>query len=136
MPMQIHGLDSRKRRFTKKVRKISLLATGNTILFQPSVGTRYLLVGAYTEARGVLGTVTVAPHILIDNGTDSGSGGINLVADVALGTADKIAKILTLAAPLTVLDETQNIRIKCGTAQTGGTAYPINVVLELLMLSN
>lgn len=136
MPMQKHGLDSRKRRYTKKITGISLLATGSQLLFQPAVGTKYLLVGAYTHTRGVLGTVTVAPHILIDNGTDSGSGGTNLVADVALGTADDVAKVLTIAAPVFILDENNPLRLKCGTAQTGGTAYPIDVILELLMLSN
>jgi hypothetical protein len=149
MPIELKGLDSRKRLFTKKIRAISFLATGTQALFQPNVGTRWLLVAAYFETppNSVVGTVTTAPHLLIDNGVDSGSTGapspsgvtitgVNLVSDVALPTTAGVAKPLTLANPATILDENSQLRMKCGTAQIGGTQYTGNLVLEFLQISN
>jgi hypothetical protein len=139
--MQIHGLDSRRRRYTKKVRHVDLTVAGvtaapTTILFQPAYNTRWLLVGAYAENVGLTGTITDAPAVLMDNGTDSGSGGTNLVAGVDLSTTDKVVKIFTLAAPGTVLDYLHPLRLKSTDGADGSTAFPVNIILELLQLSN
>lgn len=134
--MKIHSLDSGRRIFTKKYRSVDLTVAGVTanatqLMFRPPTGTKWYVKQVYTHVRDVAGTVTDAPNITIDNGTDTE----NFVAAVDLGTAEDAFKQHTLASTTRILDHDHPLRLKSNDGADGSTTFLVDVIVELIQIT-
>lgn len=133
--LQTHQYDTRKRIFTKKIRSIDLTPAQTTAkptvtLFRPVPGRDFLVKNIWTQVKSVAGTVSDTPNILIDNGTDAS----NVVADVALVATDELVVQHTIAA-IKVINYANPLRLKKTDEATGATAFLINIIIEMVELT-
>lgn len=105
-------------------------ATASQIVFRPAVGTKYIVTGVYTENRSVTGTVSDAPNILLDNGTDAS----NIVAGVDLATTQGAVKVHTLASTTLTIDHSNPLRLKSVDGADGATAFLVDLTIRVFQL--
>lgn len=134
--MQLQHLDSVHRLHTKKFLGVDLTvagvtATPNQLVFQPPKGYYYFVTRVWTHNRSVTGTVSDAPAILLDNGTD----GNNIVAAVDLPTTDQAFKQQTVASTVLVVSHANPLRLKSTDGADGSTKFLVDVTVELLEFS-
>ena len=75
--------------------------------------------------------MTDAPAVILDNGADAGA----IVATTDLAMTKGTAKVLPLAAVPLMLDHDHPLRMKSGDGADGATVFKVNLILELLKLS-
>lgn len=134
--MRIHSLDSVRRLRTKKIRSIDLTVAGvtaaaTTLLFRPNVGHKFIVTGVTSHVRSALGTITDAPNILLDNGTDAS----NFVAGVDLATTTGSVKQHTIATTTLFTDHDHPIRLKSVDGADGSTTFLVDIVLQLVEIT-
>lgn len=133
--MQETHYETDQRTFTKRVSidltPAGVTATPTQIVYRPPHNTRFVLIRAIVENKEVVGTVTDAPAVILDNGTDAGA----IVATTDLALTQGVAKVLTLAAVPLILDYDHPLRLKSGDGADGATKFRVNLVIELLKLS-
>lgn len=128
--------DTIPRVFWKKVRGIDLTVAGvaavpTQIIFRPFYGMKYIVRSAYTYNAQLAGTITDAPAIILDNGTDSQ----NIVASVDLVNTQDVLKVLTVIAPPLFITHDTPLRLKSADGADGSTIFSVNLTVELFQIN-
>lgn len=130
-----HAHDSDQMIFTKSIPSIDLTVAGvaadaTTVLFRPPAHTVFILTDLITENELVTGTVSDAPGIIVDNGTN----GQDLVAAVDLATTQAAYKRHTMASTTLVLDHDNPLRLRSADGANGSTAFNVTFHITIRQL--